>query len=295
MNPERPWPTLEAFAATTAERGYDAPRATDDLPAGTRRRPDPYLAGEDARPRRGAARAPTAWPSRARRPSRSRWQDPDVRWKPRTIDLHVREGRRSAGLREPTPSRSTGTSTRSRTRSPATWDDSRQSQPRAPRARRSRRRSRRPSGTARSPTRRPWRCSRPRAPRSTRCARRRRPPRGGGRRRGHLRDQPEHQLHQRLLRGVPLLRVRPAGGGRRVLHAHARARWPTGPRRRGRTGRREVCMQGGIHPDLPGDFYFDLLDAVTAPRPGHPHPRVQPDGGPERRDEARHLVPGVPH
>src|SRR5205085_3552215 len=29
-----------------------------------------------------------------------------------------------------------------------------------------------------------------------------------------------------------------------------------------RAGASEVCMQGGIHPDLPGDFYFDLLDAI---------------------------------
>ncbi|HEU5225860.1 MAG TPA: 5-amino-6-(D-ribitylamino)uracil--L-tyrosine 4-hydroxyphenyl transferase CofH, partial [Actinomycetota bacterium] len=29
----------------------------------------------------------------------------------------------------------------------------------------------------------------------------------------------------------------------------------------------EVCMQGGIHPDLPGSFYFDLLDAVRAAAP----------------------------
>jgi FO synthase len=29
-------------------------------------------------------------------------------------------------------------------------------------------------------------------------------------------------------------------------------------------GASEVCMQGGIHPDLPGTFYFDLLDAVKA-------------------------------
>jgi FO synthase len=29
-------------------------------------------------------------------------------------------------------------------------------------------------------------------------------------------------------------------------------------------GATEVCMQGGIHPDLPGSFYFDLLDAVKA-------------------------------
>lgn len=27
-------------------------------------------------------------------------------------------------------------------------------------------------------------------------------------------------------------------------------------------GATEVCMQGGIHPDLPGDYYFDVLDAV---------------------------------
>ena len=27
-------------------------------------------------------------------------------------------------------------------------------------------------------------------------------------------------------------------------------------------GATEVCMQGGLHPDLPGDFYFRLLDAV---------------------------------
>jgi FO synthase len=27
-------------------------------------------------------------------------------------------------------------------------------------------------------------------------------------------------------------------------------------------GATEICMQGGIHPDLPGDYYFDVLDAV---------------------------------
>ncbi len=32
-------------------------------------------------------------------------------------------------------------------------------------------------------------------------------------------------------------------------------------------GATEVCMQGGIHPDLPGAFYFDLLDAVKARTP----------------------------
>jgi FO synthase len=37
-------------------------------------------------------------------------------------------------------------------------------------------------------------------------------------------------------------------------------------------GASEVCMQGGIHPDLPGSFYLDLLDAVKARVPGiHVH------------------------
>jgi FO synthase len=32
-------------------------------------------------------------------------------------------------------------------------------------------------------------------------------------------------------------------------------------------GATEVCMQGGIHPDLPGTFYLDLLDAVKEAAP----------------------------
>ena len=34
------------------------------------------------------------------------------------------------------------------------------------------------------------------------------------------------------------------------------------------SGATEICMQGGIHPDLPGTFYFDLLDTVKARAPG---------------------------
>ncbi|MEU7832246.1 MULTISPECIES: bifunctional FO biosynthesis protein CofGH [unclassified Nonomuraea] len=39
-----------------------------------------------------------------------------------------------------------------------------------------------------------------------------------------------------------------------------------------RAGATEVCMQGGIHPDLPGTAYFDLAKAVKARTPGmHVH------------------------
>src|SRR5207249_6188325 len=33
-------------------------------------------------------------------------------------------------------------------------------------------------------------------------------------------------------------------------------------------GATEVCVQGGLHPSLPGDFYFRLLDAIRARVPG---------------------------
>jgi FO synthase len=58
-------------------------------------------------------------------------------------------------------------------------------------------------------------------------------------------------------------------------------------------GATEVCMQGGIHPDLPGESYFELLDAVLARVPDHPHPRLLADGGRQRGDPAGHLGPGV--
>src|SRR5207248_10217294 len=35
-----------------------------------------------------------------------------------------------------------------------------------------------------------------------------------------------------------------------------------------RRGATEICMQGGIHPDLPGTFYFDLIRAVKDRVPG---------------------------
>ena len=60
-------------------------------------------------------------------------------------------------------------------------------------------------------------------------------------------------------------------------------RSPTGPRRRGRAGRHRGVHAGRAStPTCPGEFYFDLLDAVKAACPD-PHPRVQPDGGAERR------------
>ena len=65
----------------------------------------------------------------------------------------------------------------------------------------------------------------------------RRHPPGRDGRRHHLRRQPEHQLHQRLLHRLPVLRVRPAPYRRRRLHAVPGTRSATGPRRPGSPAR----------------------------------------------------------
>ena len=107
-------------------------------------------------------------------------------------------------------------------------------------------------------------------------------------------DQPQHQLHERLLRGLPLLRVRPARARRGVLHAHAgRGRRP----RRGSVGLgRHRGVHAGRHPPRsPRLLLFRSPRRREGARAGDARPRVQPDGDPERLDEARHLLRGVPH
>ena len=69
------------------------------------------------------------------------------------------------------------------------------------------------------------------------------------RRRRHLRRQPEHQLHQRLLHRLPVLRVRPAAHRRRRLHAVPGA--GRRPRRGGVGAGRHRGVHAGRHPPGP--------------------------------------------
>ena len=85
VNPERPWPAIEALGARTAERGFELrERLTihppfalrpDPFVAGKMRAPISALAGSDGLAAVGTIAEPVPW------------QDPDVQWKPRTIDL----------------------------------------------------------------------------------------------------------------------------------------------------------------------------------------------------------------
>ena len=59
-------------------------------------------------------------------------------------------------------------------------------------------------------------------------------------------------------------------------------------------GATEVCMQGGIDPELAGTAYFDLAAAVKTARAGHARARVLPDGDRERVEPHRALLRGLP-
>ncbi|MET0800244.1 MAG: bifunctional FO biosynthesis protein CofGH [Actinomycetota bacterium] len=97
VNPERPWPSIDALTATTADRGKTLRERLTVYPEFATR-PDPFVAGK--------MRAPVASligvDGRARegvRPEPIAWQDPDVRWKPRAIALTFAKAE-DAGLRD---------------------------------------------------------------------------------------------------------------------------------------------------------------------------------------------------
>src|SRR4029077_16365807 len=96
VNPEKPWPTIEALATTTAARGKELRERLTIYPEFAAR-PDPYLAGK----MRAPVSALTGGDRRAgaKLPEPVAWQDPDVQWKPRQIALTFAKAA-DAGLRE---------------------------------------------------------------------------------------------------------------------------------------------------------------------------------------------------
>ena len=97
VNPEKPWPAIEVLAARTARRGLDLRERLTIYPEFALR-PDPFLAAKMRRPVEElmgvdglAARDTAAHPIA--------WQDPDVQWKPRSIELTFAKGK-GAGLRQ---------------------------------------------------------------------------------------------------------------------------------------------------------------------------------------------------
>ncbi len=265
VNPERPWPAIDSLAATTASRGKTLRERLTIYPrfAGS---PDPYLAGKMRAPVEALLGA-DGLAVEGVKPEPMGWQDPDVTWKPRTIDLMFAKGP-EAGVRKDAG---------------AVYGEI----------------------PAEDGVTRAW-ASREVVPErlsseirtALRLAERHRP----------ISDEQALALFQ--AQGVDLDALRGVADGLRqeavgdvvtyVINRNinftnvcyvgcrfcafaqrevdpeaytltlgevadrAEAAWAEGAS--------EVCMQGGIHPDLPGSFYLDLLDAVKARVPGiHVH------------------------
>ncbi len=97
VNPEKPWPHLEDLRARTRERGFELRERLTIYPEYARR-PDPWIAGKMQEPV-GRLAGDDGLAERGTRAQPTPWQDPEVRWKPRTIALTFAKSN-GAGLRE---------------------------------------------------------------------------------------------------------------------------------------------------------------------------------------------------
>jgi FO synthase len=96
VNPERPWPPISTLAATTASRGKTLRERLTIYPRFAAR-PEQYLAGKMRAPVQALV-GPDGLASEGISAKPIPWQDPDVTWKPRTIALTFAKGS-DAGLR----------------------------------------------------------------------------------------------------------------------------------------------------------------------------------------------------
>ena len=261
VNPEKPWPTLAALTATTAQRG-SVLRERLTIYGRFASRPDPYLASKMRAPV-GALLGHDGLAVEGQVPEPIAWQDPDVRWKPRTIELTVRQGprrgparRRDGGLRRLRCTRGHPRLVEARCHPERLEMEIRVALTKAAAHRAHHRR-----GCARA-------CSAPKARRSMRSA-------GWPTtfaRRPSATTSPTSINRNINFTNVCYVGCRFCAFAQREVDAEsytltldqvadrAEEAWTAGAT--------EVCMQGGIHPDLPGSFYFDLLDVIRERTPG---------------------------
>ncbi|HXJ63874.1 MAG TPA: bifunctional FO biosynthesis protein CofGH [Actinomycetota bacterium] len=85
VNPEKPWPQIEGLTSETAARGLALRERLTIYPEFAVK-PDPWIAGKMQRPVAALANADGS-PRDGESPQPVPWQDPDVQWKPREIAL----------------------------------------------------------------------------------------------------------------------------------------------------------------------------------------------------------------
>jgi len=260
VNPEKPWPSIEALRATTASRGKQLHERLTIYPAFAAK-PDPYLAGKMRAPVM-ALLGPDGRAVEGRHPEPIAWQDPDVQWKPRTIALTFAKAD-GTGLRGDADEVYGDADTPETTRA---WSKREIHPERIDRDI--------VAALAAAEAHRPisdehalalFQAEGAALDALCRVADRLRAEAVG--------DDVTYVVNRNInFTNVCYVGCRFCAFAQREMDAEsytltlaevadrAEEAWDLGAT--------EVCMQGGIHPDLPGSFYFDLLDAVKARTPG---------------------------
>jgi len=268
VNPEAPWPRLEALRARTEERGFELRERLCVYPEYATR-PDPYLAGKMRAPV-AALLGDDGLARDGQCPEPIPWQDPEVQWKPRAIELTFAKGP-GVGLREDAD---------------VVYGDLEHLEVEATRAWAGRRRDRARieasvrSALGKAEARRPDAITEEEALALFEAE---------GRslealcevaddlRREAVGDEVTYVVNRNInFTNVCYVGCRFCAFAQREVDPEAYTLTLREVADRAEEawayGATEVCMQGGIHPDLPGDFYFDLVDAVKSRVPGiHVH------------------------
>ena len=259
VNPEKPWPTLEALSATTASRDLALRERLTIYPRFAAS-PDPYLTSKMRAPV-NALLGPEGLAVEGQVPEPTPWQDPDVRWKPRGISLMFAKAA-DAGLREDALAVYGDFDTLPVTRA---WG-SHEVQPERLNAEIKRALSKAQDHRAITDDEALalFRAEGPALDALCRVA--------DDLRAEAVGDDVTYVINRNInFTNVCYVGCRFCAFAQREMDAESYTLTLTEVADRAEEawacGASEVCMQGGIHPDLPGTFYMDLLDAVKARTP----------------------------
>jgi FO synthase len=258
VNPEAPWPKLEALRTATGGRGFELGERLCIYPEYAQR-PDPWLAAKMREPVT-ALLGNGGLATEERRPQPIPWQDPDVHWKPRTTELTFAK---DPGLRADA-GEVYGDLEHLEVETTRAW------------ARRPRDRARVDAAVKRAlrkaEAHRPdditdqeavalFEAEGPALNALAAVA--------DGLRREAVGDEVTYVVNRNInFTNVCYVGCRFCAFAQREVDPESYtltlAEVADRAEEARAAGATEVCMQGGIHPDLPGSFYFDLLDAVKA-------------------------------